>query len=128
MSLFCLGQLELIQREIGTPEADLSLTEARGTVALARGEHREASGYFASAASQWRTLKRPYEIGQTLNKLGHVYAGAGKWTAAQRAFQQAMDIFEHLVAQLGDPDLVESFYNPGLVRDTRRSLEITKND
>jgi tetratricopeptide (TPR) repeat protein len=116
----CLRRLERADEQLGgNSETAACLDEARGSVALAEGEHARAVQGFGQAAARWEEMGRPYDQARTLGGLGHALLGIDDPTAACEAFDQALAIWDSLAAQLGDADLKRTFLNSGPVREVR---------
>jgi tetratricopeptide (TPR) repeat protein len=117
----CLRRLERADEQIRIPETAACLDEAQGSVALAEGDHKRAVQGFRSAVVRWKDMGRPYDEARALGGLGHALAGVDDPTSAREAFDQALEIFDSLAAQLGDAELKRSFLNSGPVREVREA-------
>jgi DNA-binding SARP family transcriptional activator len=114
-----LKRLERAHEQWNSPETDACLSEGRGSVALAEGDHREAVGRFRHAVARWKEMGRPYDQARALNGLGRALDGLEDPEAAGVAFNQALDLYDALATQLEDLDLKQSFLNSGPVREMR---------
>jgi tetratricopeptide (TPR) repeat protein len=113
----CLGRLEHADEQLRSPETAACVSEARGRVALAEGDHDRAVQQFRQAVAQWEEMGRPYDQARALGGLGHALVGVDDPTLARAAFDQALEICDVLAAQMEDAELKRSFLNSGLVRE-----------
>jgi hypothetical protein len=104
-----LRHLERADQQFRSPETAATLAEARGVLALAGGEWLDGIEQFRHAAACWEAITRPYDQARTLGDLGRALHAAGHPGAAQRAFDQALAIYEALARQLEDRELRRSF-------------------
>lgn len=93
------------------------LSEARGHVALAENDLRQAIEAFSEALDRWIVQDRPYDQLRTLNGLSRALIESRNDTGARAACNQALKIVETLAAQLNDEELKTSFCNSALVRE-----------
>jgi DNA-binding SARP family transcriptional activator len=114
-------RLERAHEQENSPETDASLSEGRGSVALAEGDQQEAVECFRNAVARWEEMGRPYDQARALSGLGRAQLGIDDPKAAAAAFDQALDIYDALAAQLEDADLKQSFLNSGPVREAREA-------
>jgi DNA-binding SARP family transcriptional activator len=116
-----LQRLERAHEQWDSPETDACLSEGRSSVALAEGDHQEAVGFLQHAVARWEEIGRPYDQARALSGLGRALVDIDDPRAAGVAFDQALDLYDALSAQLEDPDLKQSFLNSGPVRDVREA-------
>jgi DNA-binding NarL/FixJ family response regulator len=76
---------------------------ARGEVALAHGEPREALGPLRDAARGWQALEAPYEAARVRALIAHACRALGDDDAAAFELEAATDVFRRLGATRGDP-------------------------
>ena len=114
-----VARLERADRQLKTPETAVALAEGQGTVWLADERPGDAATRLRQAADQWAALGRPYDQARALRHLGQALAQLGEMNAARQVIDQALAIFDALVAQLEDEALQRSFGASPLVRQTR---------
>jgi tetratricopeptide (TPR) repeat protein len=114
-------RLEYANEQLDNPETDACLDEARGSMALADGDHERAVQGFRSAVARWEEMGRPYDQARALGGLGRALARVGDPSSARGAFTQALEICDSLAAQLGEAELKRSFLNSGLVQEVREA-------
>ena len=118
----CLAQLERHNLQYQTGETSAALAEARGNLFL-RANPNQAIEHFRQAASEWEKIERPFDRARALGSLGHALAAAGDAPSARSSWNQAMEIYNVLAAQL-DPELRASFLNSPIVKEVRQSESI----
>jgi DNA-binding SARP family transcriptional activator len=116
-----LRRLERAHEQWVSPETDACLREGRGSVALAEGDHQEAVGRFRHAVARWKEMGRPYDQARALSGLGRALDGLEDPEAAGAAFDQALDLYDDLAAQLEDVELKQSFLSSQPVREVREA-------
>jgi tetratricopeptide (TPR) repeat protein len=116
-----LRRLERAHEQESSPETDACLSEGRGNVALAEGDHQEAVRLLRQAVARWEDMGRPYDRARALSDLGRALCGFGDPEAAGAALNQALDLYNALAAQLEDLDLKQSFLNSQPVRKVREA-------
>jgi tetratricopeptide (TPR) repeat protein len=114
-----LKRLERAHEHWDTPETDACLSEGRSSVALTEGDHRGAVGFLQHAVARWHEIGRPYDQARALSSLGRALDGIQDPKAAGAAFDQALDLYDALAAQLEELDLKQSFLNSHAVREVR---------
>ena len=82
---------------------------------MAEGHALEAAECFRQAAAEWETIDRLYDQARAKASLGQALKAAGDPTGASAAYNQALNIFNSLAAQL-DPELQASFLHSPLVQ------------
>jgi tetratricopeptide (TPR) repeat protein len=115
----CLRRLERANELIASPETDAALSEGRGSMALAEGDHAQAVDYFQHALTRWQELDRPYDHIRALSSLGQALMRSGETQEAHAVFDQALDIVEILATELEDAELQSSFFDSQLVQEIR---------
>jgi diguanylate cyclase (GGDEF)-like protein/putative nucleotidyltransferase with HDIG domain len=63
-----------------------------GIIANIRGELPEALHHYDVALENYRTLNRQSEVCTALNNMGRLYTDLKRWTEAERAYAEAIDI------------------------------------
>lgn len=115
----CLNALGMIALEIGDLDRaerrfELALRLARssghargeagalvnlGSIVSARGEHREAIGYYRSARWAYRRARSPAGEARALNNLAMILADMGRWDAALRCYGKARELARDLTPE-----------------------------
>lgn len=94
------GELERIATQYGTHVLRAAAGTARGTVALADGEHDSAIDSLRRAWRIWQEIDAPYEAARTRTSLAEAYLAAGDPEAAELELSAAAAAFERLGAAL----------------------------
>jgi tetratricopeptide (TPR) repeat protein len=123
-----LRRLERAHEQESSTETDACLSEGRGSLALAEGDHQEAVGLFRHAVARWDEIGRPYDQARALSGLGRALDGLEDPKAAGAAFGQALDLYDSLAAQLEDVELKQSFLNSQPVRQVREARAALQSD
>ncbi len=84
---------------LGAPFLRAMADHARGAVALASDEHRQALEALRSAAAKWRELEAPYDAARTRVLIGLACRAAGDVDAAALELEAARRAFEQLGAR-----------------------------
>jgi tetratricopeptide (TPR) repeat protein len=123
-----LRRLERAHEQWDSPETDACLSEGQGSVALAEGDHRGAVGLLRHAVARWDEIGRPYDQARALSGLGRALDGIEDPKAAGVAYDQALDLYDSLAAQLEELDLKQSFLNSQPVREAREARAALQSD
>jgi len=94
-----LAELEEVAEACATRAVATSAGQARGEVALARGEPDEAVSELRAAWRAWCDAGAPYEAAQVRALMGRAYRELGDLPAAVLELEGARDVFERLGAQ-----------------------------
>jgi tetratricopeptide (TPR) repeat protein len=123
-----LRRLERAHEQWDSPETDACLSEGQGSVALAEGDHRGAVGLLRHAVARWDEIGRPYDQARALSGLGRALDGIEDPKAAGVAYDQALDLYDSLAAQLEELDLKQSFLNSQPVWEVREARAALHSD
>jgi hypothetical protein len=90
-------------------------------VALAEGDYNGAVGFLQHAVAQWAEMGRPYDQARALSGLGRALGGIEDPKAAGVAYDQALDLYDSLAAQLEELELKQSFLSSQPFREVREA-------
>ena len=114
--------------QFGSMEAEASVHESRGILALAEKEPPgTAAQHFRRAARWWRQMGRPYDRVRALKDLGQSLFQAGERKEAQEALEKAAELVEALAAQL-EEDMREIFLSSPLVAGIQETRQQVANN
>lgn len=127
-NLASLSRIEEARYPAQNRQLAACLAEARAAEAGIREEWEEAAAHYQTAAENWRSLNRPYDLLRSLTELRKAVSMAqssssfhGDIDLLAETQEQSVVLVEQLANQLDEPEARRSFLNSALVKQTLQS-------